>query len=270
MSGIDWVSLGTYIFIATASGLAIFHGVAGYYHWRYYVSRRDEPEAWKCQPQRFLTDGLHRKAIIAGTLNLTLGGVLSGIFLYALANGLPTRLYYNVADYGWTYLILSTVFVWLVVDLMAYYIHRALHIKWIYQRVHRFHHRFVATTPYAAGALHPVELLSLQGTSFLMIFLVPMYPAAIVAILIYNLVFNIIDHSGVALTSRLPWQGPVRYHDDHHAHFHCNFGQHMMLWDKLHGTLRRQGRTYGKDVFGGKGAARDGGGTASVPPFVNY
>lgn len=35
-----------------------------------------------------------------------------------------------------------------------------------------------------------------------------------------------------------------------------NFGQHLMIFDRLHGTLRREGRRYGADVFGGKGEPR--------------
>jgi hypothetical protein len=72
------------------------------------------------------------------------------------------------------------------------------------------------------------------------------------------LVFNIIDHSGVRLYSRWPWQGPTMFHDDHHVHFHVNFGQHLAFWDRFHGTLRRTGRRYGVDVFGGKGEPDDG------------
>jgi len=270
MIDIDWLKLLAYMALTTLSGLAIFHGVAGYYHLKYYVRRRDDPQSWKCQPGRFLRDSLAREAMITGSLNLMLGGLLSGIFVYAVAeHGLPTRLYYSFSEYGWTYAILSTIGVWIVIDAMAYYIHHVLHIEWIYKRVHYYHHKFGATTPYTAGALHPLELLSLQGTAFAMIFIVPMHPAAIGAILVYNLIFNIIDHSGVALTSRLPWQGPSMYHDDHHKYFHCNFGQHLTLWDKLHGTLRREGRIYNVSIFGGKGAPSGDSGNAR-PPFIKY
>lgn len=45
-----------------------------------------------------------------------------------------------------------------------------------------------------------------------------------------------------------------------------------MLWDRLHGTLRRHGRRYGPEVFGGRGE-RDVGGTAGereLEPFIRY
>ena len=41
-----------------------------------------------------------------------------------------------------------------------------------------------------------------------------------------------------------------------------------MLWDRMHGTLRRQNRTYGKDVFGGRGVP--GGSGAELDPYVRY
>ncbi len=270
----DWLKLALCVAGAVLSGLLIYHVVAGYYHLRYYRRRRDEATAWKIQPKRFLSDKHAREAARSGTLNLTLGGALSGVLVYAiLEHGLPTRLYTDVHEYGLPYFFASIVGVWLLIDLLAYYVHRALHIRWIYKRVHRFHHKFVAPTPYAALALHPVELLALQAASISTIFYVPMHVGVISGVLVYTLVFNIVDHSGVDLRSRLPWQAPPRYHDDHHVHFHVNFGQHLMLWDRLHGTLRRVRRTYGQDVFGGRGVSTDETGetvATELPPFVSY
>ncbi|MFT4569803.1 MAG: lathosterol oxidase [Candidatus Binatia bacterium] len=258
MGTIDWSSLGFFVGVATFFGLAIYHVVAGYYHYRYYYLRHDEPETWKCQPKRFLTAKLHRISMMSGSANLALGGVVTGILIYGIDQGLPTMLYYDVADYGWFYTLVSIPVLFAVIDAAAYYVHRALHFKPLYARFHKFHHRFVATSPYVATALHPIELLWLQAASLMWIFLVPLHPAVVSVVLVYILIFNIIDHSGVRLVSSLPWQGPSAYHDDHHAHFHVNFGQHLMIWDRMHGTLRRQGRSYGNEVFGGRGTSESG------------
>jgi len=164
MIEINWLKLLLCIIGATGVGLLIYHVVAGFYHIRYYIKRQQDPENWKCQPKRFLPDKLARKAIVSGTLNMTLGGTISGIFVYAIMeHNLWTRFYYDVDDYGWAYTIISTLVVWVLIDLMAYYVHRMMHIKWVFKRIHRFHHKFVATTPYAATALHPLELMALQG-----------------------------------------------------------------------------------------------------------
>jgi hypothetical protein len=62
------------------------------------------------------------------SMNLAIGGLLSGTFIYALQHGLPTPIYFDVAEYGWAYTLLSTVLLFVAVDGLAYYAHRLLHI----------------------------------------------------------------------------------------------------------------------------------------------
>ncbi len=253
---INWSLLALTIIGAAGFGLVIFHAVAWFYHFRYYVKQREQAEDWKCQPKRFLSDKLHRQSIWLASLNMTIGGVITGIMIYAIMeHGLPNQLYYDVSEMGWAYTILSIPVVFIIIDASAYYVHRTLHIKWLFKRVHRHHHKYIATTPFAAIAMHPFELMSLQAAAFALIFIVPLHPAVMGIVMIYILIFNIIDHSGVDLESVIPWQPPSAYHDDHHVHFHVNFGQHLMFWDRIHGTLRLPGREYGKDIFGGRGVA---------------
>ena len=259
---------------AMLAGVAAYHMVAGYYHYRYYVRRRAEPETWKCQPARFLSPKLHRTAVLAGTGNLVLSGAITGVLVYGIVTGaLETPLYTDVAEYGWPYTIAMTGVLFIMVDFMNYWTHRLFHVKSLYRRFHRFHHRFVATSPYVTTAMHPVEFLTQQAASFVPLLLIPFHAASAAAVLFYILIFNVIDHSGVRLTSVLPWQPPSRYHDDHHALFHVNFGQHLVIWDRMFGTLRRQNRRYGRDVFGGRGAPGDRGdndGRGALEAYVRY
>lgn len=260
----DWANYLITVVASVLGGLVLLWGVGGYYHLRYYVGRRSEPEAWKCQPRRFLRAEQQRQAMWLSSRNLMIGGVISGNYIYAITHGLlPTPIYFDVAAWGWAYTIFSGLLLFLLVDGLAYYAHRALHIKPLFKRIHHVHHRFVATSPWVVTAMHPAEFLTFQAVTFIPLFLLPVHYAAAIFVFVYTLIFNIIDHSGVKLSSRWPWQGPTTFHDDHHAHFHCNFGQHLMLWDRLHGTLRREGRRYGADVFGGKGKGSGG-------AFVRY
>ena len=272
METIAWGLLATCIGGATLAGLVAYHAAAGYYHYRYYVLRRHEPETWKCQPKSFPTPRQHRTAVLVGTRNMILSGVLTGILVYGVVTGaLKIPIYTDVAEYGWAYTLGMTVVLFVVTDCINYWVHRALHIKFLFKHVHRFHHRFVATSPYVATALHPAELLAQQAASFVPLFFIPFHGASAAGVLVYILIYNVVDHSGVKLVSVLPWQPPSRYHDDHHAYFHVNFGQHLMIWDRLHGTLRRQNRRYGKEVFGGRGVSvgKDGSRT-ELEPFVRY
>ncbi len=264
----DW---GAWLGIVLASilgGLLILWGVGGYYHLKYYVLRRGAPESWKCQPRRFLRPDQQRQAMLLSTMNLTIGGILSGTFIYLLTHHqLKTPLYFDVADYGWTYTLLSTVLLFVMVDGLAYYAHRFLHIRALFPHIHRWHHRYIATTPFVVTAMHPAEFLLFQAATFLPMFVIPFHAVSAIVVFIYILVFNIIDHSGVKLKSSLPWQGPSTFHDDHHVYFHCNFGQVLTLWDRMHDTLRREGRRYGADVYGGKGKPIAG---AAKGKFIKY
>jgi Delta7-sterol 5-desaturase len=246
------------VLVSVLSGIAILWIVGGWYHVRYYVLRRHEPEAWKCQPTRFLRPDQQRQAMLLSTLNLAIGGVISGTFIWALTQkGLRTPIYFDVGERGWAYFVGSTLLLFVLVDGLAYYAHRALHAKAVFRYVHRWHHRYIATTPFVTTAMHPVEFLVFQAVTFLPLFVIPFHYVSVIAVFVYILVFNIVDHSGVKLRSIWPWQASTLYHDDHHAHFHCNFGQHLQLWDRLHGTLRRSDRRYGEHVFGGKGEPVD-------------
>ena len=259
--------------VTTLVGVALYHLVAGYYHCRYYVRRRHEPEAWKCQPERFLSAEMQRTAMISGTRNLVLSGVVTGLLVYGIASGsLRTPIYTDVSEYGWTYTVLMTPVLFVMTDFSNYWVHRLFHVRFVYRRFHRFHHRFVATSPYVVTAMHPVEILSQQAVSFVPLFLIPFHAASAAAVLLYVLFFNIVGHSGVRLVSMLPWQPPSKYHDDHHALVHVNFGQHLMVWDRMFGTLRRQNRRYGETVYGGRGAPADEGAARSgaPAPFVRY
>ncbi len=264
----DWAAWFGIVLASIFGGLAILWGVGGYYHIKYYVLRRGAPETWKCQPRRFLRADQQRQAMFLSSMNLTVGGILSGTFIYALTHGFETPIYFEVAEYGWVYTLLSTVLLFVLVDGLAYYSHRFLHMRALFPHVHRWHHRYIATTPFVVTAMHPAEFLLFQATTFIPMFVIPFHYASAIVVFVYILIFNIIDHSGVKLSSRLPWQGPSTFHDDHHVYFHCNFGQVLTLWDRMHDTLRREGRRYGADVFGGKGKPIDRG--AAPGKFIRY
>ena len=270
---IDWSLFFSCLVIAILGGMIPYHAVAGFYYHKYYVRRRESPEAWKCQPERIPSSEELKSAVLRGTVNLTWAGAITGTLVYFVIEGsLQTPIYTDVAEYGWGYTIGSTILLFVLTDWSAYWVHRLLHVKFFYKRIHVRHHRYIATTPYVALALHPLELFWQQMATFLPLFLIPFHAASIAAVLVYILVFNVIDHSGVRLVSALPWQPPSAFHDDHHRHFHVNFGQHLMLWDRIHGTLRRQNRRYGPEVFGGRGLIKDTGVAqdSAANPFVRY
>ncbi len=251
---IQWLLLGQLALISLGVALGLYFAGGLYFHFAYYRRRRAEPDAWKCQPNRFPSRELLRSQILLGTLNMTTSSLLSAIFIYGVRTAGWSRLYFDVARYGWLWLLASTIIYFLVADLALYLAHRAYHRPFLFRHVHRWHHRYIAPTAFASVATHPVEVLSYQMLTLLPLFVLPVHAASVVFVLLYTNYLATIDHSGVRLHSIWPWQAPTQFHDDHHVHFHVNYGQNLAVWDRLFGTFRRRNRRYGADVFGGRGA----------------
>lgn len=214
MELVGWSLLAACIAVTSLAGLVIYHAVCGYFHYRYYVRRRLEADAWKIRPDRFLSPKLQRTAILTGSRNVALSGVLTGVLVYGVIDGgVKTAIYTDGSEYGWAYTLGMTVVLFVMLDCIAYWVHRGFHTKFLYRHVHRSHHRFVAPSPYVAIAIHPVEFLTLQIASLWPLLLIPFHAVSVAGVLLYILIFNIIDHSGIRLVSALPWQPPSMYHD---------------------------------------------------------
>jgi sterol desaturase/sphingolipid hydroxylase (fatty acid hydroxylase superfamily) len=173
--------------------------------------------------------------------------IFSGIglcLLYADQAGL-TRIYHRVADRGWPYFGLSLAFAILLHDAYFYWTHRILHWKPLYRRVHSIHHRSTSPTPWAAYAFHPLEALVQAGIYPVIVFLVPMHPAALGLFLLYMIVRNVVGHLGFEIfdtrfAQRWPtrWHTTPTHHDLHHRWGRGNYGLYFTVWDDLFGTTR--------------------------------
>lgn len=237
---VDWPRLLLTVAFSVGGGLALYHGVAAVLHVAYYERRWDTRDAWRIRADKPRPSRV-AEAAWSGTRSMAMGGVISGLLAYAVQEGLPVPVFLEPDAYGWPYLIGSTALYFVLVEAAAYHAHRLLHWRPLYLRFHRYHHTYVAPIPHAALALHPVEFLIFQTVALLPIAFLPLHPVSIVLVLVYVLVYNIVDHSGIRLTSWWPWQPSTQFHDDHHRHFQVNYGQHLDVFDRLYGTLYRPG-----------------------------
>ncbi len=257
--------LGT-VGLAVLGGLGMYFLIGAIFELAYY-RRREQAAEWKCQPGRWPTPRARRHELWLGTANLTAASVASGLFVHHVTHGGYTTMYVSLAEHGLAYSIASGVGYLVVSDLLLYWAHRLFHTPALYRGVHKLHHRWGSPTAFTAMAMHPIEFATYQSIAILPLFVVPLHAYAVIAVLVVTNYYALVDHSGVKTWSWLPFIAPSQFHDDHHAHFHVNYGQTLPFWDRMFGTARRRGRRYGVEVFGGKGA---GDAAAPAAPFWDY
>jgi len=246
-------SLACTLFLADAAVLAsaAYYSRCAFIEAEYDARPREEAAGWKIQATRFLGPAKHREEVLLSCLNAGIGAFLaSALVLVRLVYGY-TRIYFDVDEYGLPWFAASFVVLFFYVELWAYAFHRCLHHEWLYRRFHKIHHRYQPPTAFAAIAIHPVEFVGFIIGGQAVFWFVPIHPIVAFVVGSYTMYHLIEDHSGVKRTPIWPWQPTSKYHDNHHQYFHCNFGQHILLFDQLFGTLRNESKQYGEGVFGG-------------------
>ena len=241
--------------MAGAGGLGMYYAISGVFHLVYYRARRDRAAEWKCQPRRWLSPQMFRQHLLLGTAHVLGATVASGLgAAYLVAGGGRSSVYFDWHERGLPYAVGATIFYFLLTDAGLYWAHRIFHTPALFRLIHRWHHRYVTPTAFTSMAMHPVEFATYQFVMLLPLFVLPLHVGGLILVLVFQNYVAMVDHSGVDLYPWLPWQPPTRFHDDHHVYFHVNYGQNMGVWDWLFGTYRREGRVYGVEIFGGRGA----------------
>lgn len=166
--------------------------------------------------------------------------------------------YNDMYEYGLPYLIISPLLFIAFSDCMIYFVHRALHTRFLYKHIHKPHHSFINTTPFAAFAFHPVDGY-MQGIAYhIFVFLFPMNSFVHLVSLACVSMWTINIHDRVSFG--IPGINGAGHHTIHHTTYKSNYGQYFTFWDKLCGTFRdpalwrKQGapvlsekQVYGKD-----------------------
>lgn len=244
------------LFVGASVGVSLvtFWGLGGLVHHVFYVRRRASAAEWKLQPERWLSARLSRHAFVLGSANIVMGAVIGGTFAWRVARGGFSLLYLDAGRHGLWYLPVSAVLLFFAVDAGLYYSHRALHGRFLFRHVHRWHHRYTAPIVFTTTAVHPLEFLTFELFLILPAFVIPAHVGVYVAVVAYTYFIGMVDHAGIRVGWKLPLHSNNRFHDDHHVYFHCNYAHHTMLLDRLHGTVRRVDRRYDEQTFGGRGA----------------
>ncbi|HEX5455093.1 MAG TPA: sterol desaturase family protein [Stellaceae bacterium] len=159
----------------------------------------------------------------------------TGHFLYA-AFGWGLRPWRGPVGITFSFVLSMVLF-----DTWFYWLHRLIHTRPLYRRVHRWHHLTVTPVVWSNNSDRLLDNLFLQSYWLVAHFLVPAAPAVLLAHKLYDQITGVAGHSGfehggVLCRPPSPLVG-VTHHDQHHRYFRCNYATHFSLWDRLMGTL---------------------------------
>lgn len=172
-------------------------------------------------------------------------GVLA-LFVFSLRNPLiraHTRIYMNVNDYGWIYFVASIFLALLIHDAYFYWMHRLMHHPALFKLFHLVHHRSTNPSPWAAYSFHPLEAIVEGAIVWVIVFLIPIHPAAIRIFALFMILYNVYGHLGYEIYPRWILRSPVgkwlntsTNHNMHHKYFNDNYGLYFRFWDRIMGT----------------------------------
>lgn len=153
-----------------------------------------------------------------------------------------TVLYDSVEDYGICYSVLSFFGVILLQDTCYYFLHREFHHPWLFNWLHRGHHRSKNPTPWTSFALDFPEAL-IQGLFLVaVVFVIPLHINVLALLLITMTIWALVNHLGFELFPAFPnhwlgkWLISSDHHSFHHRHYTRHYGLYFTIWDRLLGT----------------------------------
>ncbi len=120
-----------------------------------------------------------------------------------------------------------------------YFVHRLLHWRPLYRRVHSVHHLNVEVGPWSGLAMHPVEQL-LYFSTVVVQWALALHPLNALFQIFIAAFSPALGHSGfekLMLGRRLGVDSGNHFHDLHHRYFDCNYGGSLVPLDRVFGSF---------------------------------
>ena len=223
--------------------LILMAAVAGGLHLYFYTFTK-QGQNLKYDPRPLMKDG--KQFTLGGQIRDNIFWTLgSGVFVWtayevvmfwALANGYVPLLTW-AANPIWFVAMFLLIPLW--ESFYFYWIHRLLHVPFLYKHVHALHHRNINVGPWSGLSMHPIEHVIYLGT-VLVHFIIAAHPIHILFHLQYYTLTAATTHTGfeallVKDVDRLKLG--TFHHQMHHRYFECNYGSLEMPWDKFFGSF---------------------------------
>jgi len=180
---------------------------------------------------------------------------LVGVVTILIGKTYGWQIYRKISSHGWLWFVASIGIAIVVHDTWFYWTHRLMHHRRLFKLFHLVHHESTNPTPWAAYSFAPLEA-AMQACIFpLLVFTVPMHPLAFFAFMIWQIVFNVLGHTGYEYFPHWlmkSWLGKVLNTPTNHIHHHekmrGNYGLYFNVWDRLMGTNHKDYETCFQEV----------------------
>ncbi|GAA5896076.1 C-5 sterol desaturase [Sporobolomyces salmoneus] len=140
----------------------------------------------------------------------------------------------------WVYMAGSAAFFLWFTDFAIYWVHRWLHIPFLYKRLHKPHHKWIIPTPFASHAFHPVDGYLQSVPYHMACYMFPIHKYLFIGLFSFVNFWSIFIHDSDMLCGH-PLEhyinGPA-HHTLHHIYFTCNYGQYFTWADKYFSSFR--------------------------------
>ena len=152
---------------------------------------------------------------------------------------------------SWPFIGISIVAFLFFTDSLIYWIHRGLHYRWFYKYIHKDHHKWKVTTPFASHAFHPVDGFLQSLPYHIYPFIFPLHKVAYMLLFIVVNVWTVSIHDGDYRVPKLlePFINGSAHHTDHHLLYKYNYGQFFTLWDHVGGSYNYPTAMSGKSLL---------------------
>ena len=136
--------------------------------------------------------------------------------------------------YGIPYNFLTICWFLFSTDFGVYWIHRYLHHPYLYF-LHKPHHRWLVSTPFASHAFHPIDGFAQSLPYHIYTFIFPIERKLYLCLFMFVNFWTISIHDNATAYHGKIING-AEHHNIHHRMFNYNYGQYFTLWDRLCGT----------------------------------
>ena len=216
---------------------------------------------WLARPHRVEPAGfdlrlhLRRELAYSALTVLVFGGVNAVIFGFGWDAYM--RIYFHFRDLPAWWFWLSIPAMLVLHDTFFYWMHRAMHLPWLFGRVHRVHHQSIYPTAFAAYSFHPWEAVGEALIVTAIIYMIPVHPLALLLFQTLSTLYNAYGHSGrefypegVADHGLGRWLNTATLHAHHHRRGQHNYGLYFPSWDRWMKTLHQPDAPHARSQAG--------------------